>query len=175
MKLSHRFRPLPLLLMTVAVALVLGGCGNSSDDSSGPSDSSSSSSSSGGTSDSDQDSSDDSTYDDTAEAETTSEEPTDENDDKVGSNNKPSGDGLSGDELAANISQQYQAQWEELFGMPMDDEDAPVRCDALEAELDATTDCEVDMGGSAWMPLDVTVTAVTPVGIEYQVMPSLGG
>ena len=120
--------------MTVAVALVLGGCGNSSDDSSGPSDSSSSSSSSGGTSDSDQDSSDDSTYDDTAEAETTSEEPT--------------------DVLA-------QSQREAAH--------------ALEAELDATTDCEVDMGGSAWMPLDVTVTAVTPVGIEYQVMPSLGG
>ena len=175
MKRSDRFRPRSLLLMTAVVALALVGCGNSSDDSSGPSDSSSSSSSSGGTSDTDQDSSEDSTYDDIAEEETTSDESSDEDVDSVGSNNEPSGDGLSGDELAANISQQYQSRWEEFFGMPMDDEDAPVRCDALEAELDATTECEVDMGGGAWMPLDVKVTSVTSVGFEYSVTPNLYG
>lgn len=160
--------------MTVA-ALVVGGCGDSSDDSSGSSYSSSESSSSDESSDSNQNASEDSTFDDTANGGTTSDTPTEEDSDAVGADNEPSGEGLSGDELAANISQQYQARWEEFFGMPMDDEDAPVRCDALEAELDATTDCEVDMGGGAWMPLDVTVTAVTPVGIEYQVVPSLGG
>ncbi len=111
---------------------------------------------------------DEATFDD-------SEASADQETDSVGSNSEPSGNGLSGEELADNISQQYRAQWEELLGMPMEDADAPVRCDALEAEEGATTECEVKMAEGLWMPLDVEVTTVTSVGIEYSVTPNLYG
>lgn len=175
MKRSHRFRPLSLLLLTVAVTLALGGCGNSFDDSSGPSNDSSSSSSSGGASGGDQDSSDVSIDDDTADETTDSGTSTGDDPDAVGADNEPSGDGLSGDQLATSISRQYQTQWEELLGMPMDDEDAPVRCDALEAQVGATTECEVKMAEGLWMPLDVETVTVTSVGVEYTVTPNLYG
>lgn len=144
------------------------GCASNAGESSGSTSDRSSSSGSSSSGASANSSDDETAFDDSDAA-------TDEETDSVGSNSEPNGDGLSGDELAANISRQYQAQWEEFFGMPMEDADAPVRCDALEAEEGATTECEVKMAEGVWMPLDVEVTTVTPVGIEYSVTPNLYG
>jgi len=156
----------------VLAAIGLGGCSSSQGDGNESADALSESSDSSAAA-----------QDDTSGTEPTTE--TDESSDDsqsssaggngVGESNEPNGEGLDGDELASNIGAEYRDRWQEFFGMPIESDEVPVRCDGLEAQLGATTDCEVELGEGMWMPLDVEVTAVTPLGIEYQVAPSLGG
>jgi hypothetical protein len=161
----HPFRY--LLVIPAVAMLALSACGAETSDESLPADDVSSNSSPANDSDAN-------TPETESSPETGESQDTDDGA-EVGANNSPDGDGLTGDKLAENISKEYQARWSEFLGMPMENADAPVRCDGLEAAVGATTECEVKMAEGLWMPLDVEVTTVTPIGIEYSVTPNLYG